>query len=92
VSSAEAPAPKKLRGFAAMTPEQRAAICSKGGKAAHAQGKAHTFTSDEAKAAGKKGGATVASDRAHMAEIGRAGGKARGENLARTGTEVESEE
>ena len=58
----------------------RAAICSKGGKAAHAKGTAHTFSSDEAKAAGKKGGATVAKDPAHMAEIGRIGGKARGEN------------
>jgi hypothetical protein len=31
-------------------------IASKGGKAAHAAGTAHQFTSDEARAAGKKGG------------------------------------
>lgn len=47
---------KKKRGFAAMTPEQRAAISSKGGKAAHAQGVAHEFTQEEARAAGRKGG------------------------------------
>ncbi|MBX3231042.1 MAG: hypothetical protein KIT84_36895 [Labilithrix sp.] len=31
-------------------------IASKGGKAAHAAGTAHQFTSEEARAAGKKGG------------------------------------
>lgn len=44
------------RGFAAMTPEQRREISSKGGKTAHAKGKAHTWTSDQARAAGRKGG------------------------------------
>lgn len=48
--------PKKHRGFAAMDPEQRREIASKGGKSAHAQGKAHRFTTEEAKAAGLKGG------------------------------------
>ena len=38
---------------------QVAAISSKGGKAAHAMGTAHQFTSDEARAAGKKGGAVL---------------------------------
>jgi hypothetical protein len=31
-------------------------LASKGGKAAHEQGTAHEFTSDEAKAAGRLGG------------------------------------
>jgi len=53
-------------------------IASKGGKAAHAQGRAHEFTPDEARTAGRKGGEVVAADRAHMAEIGRRGGLARG--------------
>ena len=53
-------------------------IASKGGKAAHAKGRAHEFTADEARAAGRKGGEAVSRDRVHMAAIGRAGGQARG--------------
>jgi general stress protein YciG len=67
----------KKRGFAGMPPEQQRAIASKGGKSAHAQGKAHEFTSEEAKVAGKKGGAIVSSDREHMAEIGRKGARSK---------------
>jgi general stress protein YciG len=44
------------RGFASMTPEQRKAVASKGGKAAWAQGVGHKWTPDEARIAGKKGG------------------------------------
>lgn len=44
------------RGFAAMDPAKVAAIASKGGKAAHAAGTAHQFTSEEAREAGKVGG------------------------------------
>lgn len=51
-----APKPKLRRGFAAMDRSKVAEIASKGGKAAHAVGTAHKFTSDEARAAGKKGG------------------------------------
>ena len=47
---------KRKRGFAAMTPEQRRAIAAKGGKTAHALGKAHCFTCEEATQAGRKGG------------------------------------
>ena len=39
-----------------MSPEQRKAIASLGGKAAHAMGRAHTYTREEAKIAGRKGG------------------------------------
>lgn len=47
---------KQKRGFALMTPEARSRIASLGGKAAHAKGRAHQYTSEEAKIAGKKGG------------------------------------
>lgn len=52
-------------------------IASKGGKAAHAKGRAHEFTSEEGRAAGRKGGVLISRDRAHMAEIGRRGGMAK---------------
>jgi general stress protein YciG len=44
------------RGFASMSPEKKREIASKGGKAAHALGTAHKWTSEEAQAAGRKGG------------------------------------
>ncbi len=47
---------RKPRGFAAMDRNRVSEIASKGGKAAHAAGTAHQFTSDEARAAGRKGG------------------------------------
>lgn len=52
----ENPKPRRPRGFAAMDRSKVSEIASKGGKAAHAAGTAHQFTSDEARAAGKKGG------------------------------------
>ena len=42
------------RGFAAMDPAQQRRIASEGGRAAHASGNAHEFTSEEARAAGSK--------------------------------------
>ncbi|HVH35854.1 MAG TPA: KGG domain-containing protein, partial [Tahibacter sp.] len=48
------------------------------GRAAHARGTAHEFTSEEAREAGRKGGEAVSQNRQHMAEIGRRGGEARG--------------
>ena len=50
------PKPRRPRGFAAMDRSKVSEIASKGGKAAHKAGTAHQFTSDEARAAGKKGG------------------------------------
>lgn len=44
------------RGFRSMDREKQRAIASKGGKAAHARGTAHEWTSDEARLAGIKGG------------------------------------
>jgi general stress protein YciG len=79
---------KSDRGFASMDPDKQRAIASKGGKAAHAQGRAHEFTPEEARLHGRKGGIAVSRDRKHMAEIGRIGGHARGrkdeENTSRT--------
>lgn len=47
---------KADRGFASMSRERQREIASQGGKAAHAKGTAHQWTSDEARAAGRKGG------------------------------------
>jgi hypothetical protein len=40
------------RGFASMDPQKQREIASEGGKAAHASGNAHEFTSEEARRAG----------------------------------------
>ena len=47
---------RRPRGFAAMDRKLVSEIARKGGKAAHTAGPAHEFTSDEARAAGSKGG------------------------------------
>jgi general stress protein YciG len=63
------------RGFASMDAHRQREIARKGGRAAHEKGKAHEFTPDEARAAGRKGGEKVSVNRRHMAEIGRRGGR-----------------
>jgi general stress protein YciG len=65
----------KQRGFASMDQEKQREIARKGGKAAHEKGTAHEFTSEEARAAGKKGGESVSRNRAHMSAIGQRGGQ-----------------
>lgn len=56
----------KPRGLAAMDPERRREIASKGGKATQAKGTGNRFTSESAKAAGAKGGKSAqASGKAH---------------------------
>jgi general stress protein YciG len=64
------------RGFASMDQEKQRMIASQGGRAAHEQGTAHEFSSEEARAAGRKGGEAVSANRQHMAAIGRKGGEA----------------
>jgi hypothetical protein len=64
------------RGFASMDEERQREIASEGGRAAHASGHAHQFTSEEARRAGQKGGEAVSANREHMAAIGRKGGEA----------------
>jgi general stress protein YciG len=63
------------RGFASMDSHKQREIARKGGQAAHVKGTAHEFTRDEARAAGRKGGERVSTDREHMSRIGRIGGK-----------------
>lgn len=48
--------PKARRGFASMSPDKQREIASKGGRAAHAKGTAHEWSSGEARDAGRKGG------------------------------------
>ena len=53
----EEPAPVRApRGFAAMDPALVREIARRGARASHAKGTAHKFTTDEARAAGRKGG------------------------------------
>ena len=59
-----------------MDQEQRRQIASRGGKAAHRLGRAHKYTPEQAREAGRKGGITVSRNRDHMASIGRKGGHA----------------
>ena len=79
------------RGFASMDASKQREIASRGGKAAHAQGRAHEFTADEARAAGRKGGEAVSRDRAHMAEIGRRGGMSRGRRFSQMRQEAQAQ-
>jgi general stress protein YciG len=76
-----------------MDPARQREIASKGGRAAHEKGTAHEWSSDEARAAGRKGGVTVSRDRAHMAAIGREGGESRSaaSRAARAGRLTERE-
>ncbi len=50
----------RARGLAAMSPEKRREIASKGGRTSQARGTAHQWTPQEASAAGKKGSARYA--------------------------------
>jgi len=79
------------RGFASMDADKQKKIASKGGKAAHAQGRAHEFTPEEAREAGRAGGRAVSRDRSHMAAIGRLGGLRRAKNAANKSGDKESE-
>jgi uncharacterized protein len=59
---------KERRGFASMSPEKQREIASKGGRAAHAKGTAHEWTSEEARSAGRKGGQISRGGRGRLAE------------------------
>lgn len=52
--AAAAARPKSRRGFASMDPQRQREIARLGGRASHASGNAHEFTSEEARAAGRK--------------------------------------
>ena len=47
---------KRKRGFATMDPAEVSRLAQRGGVAAHRAGTAHEFTTNEARAAGRKGG------------------------------------
>lgn len=59
---------KKIRGFALLTPEQHLEISRAGGQRAHQIGRAHKWTSEEARIASLKG---VAKRRAMQQEQAR---------------------
>jgi uncharacterized protein len=74
---------KALRGFAAMSPEKRRAISSKGGKSAPDEKRTFSTNAAIAKLAGQKGGSAVPAekryftlDRAFASRVGRIGGAA----------------
>jgi len=48
---------RSKRGFAAMDPEARRVISKRGGEASHESGRGHEFNSEEAREAGRRGGA-----------------------------------
>lgn len=58
---------KARRGFASMSKEKQRELASMGGKAAHAKGVGHEWTSEEARAAGRKGGAASSASKARRA-------------------------
>lgn len=58
---------KSKRGFASMSKERQREVAARGGRAAHAAGTAHKWTSEEARIFGKKGGR--AHSKEHMARI-----------------------
>lgn len=78
------------RGFASMNQEKQREIARKGGRAAHEKGTAHEFTPDEARAAGRKGGERVSSNREHMSRIGRMGGKSSAQRRSLTASQRSS--
>lgn len=69
----------KNRGFASMDKSRQKEIASRGGKAAHRTGKAHEFSSQEAKEAGRKGGEATAKTHGESfySAIGKKGGESR---------------
>jgi hypothetical protein len=77
------------RGFASMSKERHKEISSAAGRSAHARGHAHTFTPEEARQAGRRGGSAISADRAHMSAIGRIGGTR--SRSKRSGTTLQSD-
>ncbi len=79
---------RRARGFARMDANKQREIASRGGRAAHAHGTAHKFSTEEARAAGRKGGEAISGNREHMARIGRLGGEARRARRAERNSDV----
>lgn len=83
---------KSKRGFASMDRDRQREIAAKGGKAAHAKGTAHVWSTSEAREAGRKGGEAVSQDRLHMSAIGREGGESRSASVRAARMQREAEE
>ena len=66
-------ADRSKRGFAAMDPEKQREIARLGGQAAQLLGTGHTFTLEETRRGGEKGGQSPSRDQAHMSKIGHRG-------------------
>lgn len=66
--ASDQPRRKERRGFASMSAEKQREIASKGGRAAHSKGTAHEWTSEEARAAGRKGGQASRGGRGRLPE------------------------
>ena len=60
--------PKQKRGFGAMSAEKQREIASLGGKASHAKGTGHEWTSEAAREAGRKGGTVSRGGRGKQGE------------------------
>jgi hypothetical protein len=63
---------KKKYGFAAMSPEKRREISSKGGKASRDNGTLYKFSSEDC----SEGGTKTSQNKDHITEIGQKGGEA----------------
>jgi general stress protein YciG len=59
---------KEDRGFASMDREKQREIARKGGRAAHEKGTAHEWNTEEARAAGRKGGLSSSARRYEAAK------------------------
>ena len=70
------------RGFASMDEDKQRAIAAEGGRAAHQQGTAHEFDSEEAREAGRKGGEVRAqnADRDEQGQFSSGSDSSRGGN------------
>jgi len=66
------------RGFASMDPQRQREIASEGGKAAHASGNAHEFTSEEARRAGSMSHKNDGNSQSGRGGSQQAGGNTRG--------------
>jgi len=88
------------RGFSSMDKSKQREIASKGGKAAHQKGTAHEFTPEEAREAGRKGGAASRARRKELAQqrterhasAGHSGVSHRGDDESKPMREEESSE
>jgi len=65
----------KKNGFATWSREKLLETASRGGKMAHACGRAHKYTSEKAKEAGRLGGLKISANKEWMSKIGKLGGK-----------------